>query len=120
MFQADLHNFILWLVTHSEIPLSICSGVLSQWEQNITVEFWPQPPPVSHSSLEEEAGGQGQNICGAHHADPSQWLLQSKEAPWEAVAQVLEPQGLRVCLPGCPLMAWEVEGVDLEVEELVW
>lgn len=120
MFQGDLHNFILWLVTHSEIPLSICSGVLSRWEQNITVEFWPQPPPVSHSSLEEEAGGQGQNICGTHHADLSPWLLQLEEAPWEAGAQVLELQGLTVWLPGCHLMAWEVKGADLEVEWLVW
>lgn len=43
MFQADLHNCVLlWLVAHSEIPRSICSGVLSQGEQNIKAEFWPR------------------------------------------------------------------------------
>lgn len=70
MSQADLHNCVLlWLVAHSEIPRSICSGVLSQWEQNIMAEFWPPSPPVSHPSLEEEAGGHGGSAGGAQHAD---------------------------------------------------
>lgn len=78
MSQADLHNCVLlWLVAHSEIPRSICSGVLSQWEQNIMAEFWPPSPPVSHPSLEEEAGGHGGSTGGAQHAGLSPVLRQA-------------------------------------------
>lgn len=64
VLQADLHNFILlWLVTHSEIPLSICSGIRSQWEQTITVNSGPCLPTSSAWRWRQKAEAKDRDIC---------------------------------------------------------
>lgn len=106
VLQADLHNFILlWLVTHSEIPLSICSGIRSQWEPDYHGKFWPLPPYLLCLEVEAEGGGQGPgHLCGGHPAGLSP-VPPVEGAPWEAGATGPGTSGPESLPPSCPLGA---------------
>lgn len=46
---AEFHpSSLLWCVSHSESPLSICFGTLTEWGQNI---LWDSGLPDSHLPL---------------------------------------------------------------------
>lgn len=95
VFLADLPNCILqWLVTHSEIPSSVCSpGVLSQRGCNIGVEFWSLLPLIPAWRQRQWQKAEDRT-CVSPLGRSGSWLLQLEGAPWGQLL-LLEPQGLR-------------------------